>query len=89
LRASLRDGAAYAFAAGANEFGRVADPENVAQVFYVYAKSLRVVWLVVMAVALSGFIIVPFERSLGLRKENNTEFGLKVQKEEGLESENL
>lgn len=42
-----------------------------------------------MAVALSGFIIVPFERSLGLRKENNTEFGLKVQKEEGLESENL
>ncbi|OAL55018.1 MFS general substrate transporter [Pyrenochaeta sp. DS3sAY3a] len=80
LRASLRDGAAYAFAAEANKFGNVAAPEDIAQVVQVYAKSLRVVWLVVMAVALLGFVVVPFERSLKLKKEHNTDFGLEAGK---------
>ncbi|KAH5740175.1 hypothetical protein HBI18_048600 [Parastagonospora nodorum] len=80
LRDSLRDGAAYAFAAGRSSLSSMIDPSSQLQVTHVYAKALRVVWLVVMAVGLLSFVLVPAERSIELKKENNTEFGMKEKK---------
>lgn len=80
LRDSLRDGAAYAFAAGRSGLSSIMDPSSQMQVTQVYAKALRVVWLVVMAVGLLSFVLVPVEKSIKLKKKNDTEFGMKEKK---------
>ncbi|PSN67348.1 MFS general substrate transporter [Corynespora cassiicola Philippines] len=77
IRGLLKDGAAYAFAASGEGLKALKDPESLAQVMQVYVKALRVVWLVAMAVSLLGFICVPIERSLELKKDHTTEYGLK------------
>lgn len=80
LRDSLRDGAAYAFAAGRSGLSSIMDPSSQMQVTQVYAKALRVVWLVVMAVGLLSFVLVPVEKSIKLKKKTDTEFGMKEKK---------
>jgi MFS family permease len=82
LRDSLQDGAAYAFAAGRNGLSSISDPTSLVQVIKVYAKALKVVWLVVMAVGLLAFVLVPVEESIELKKENTTEFGMKERRSE-------
>ncbi|KAF2705362.1 MFS general substrate transporter [Pleomassaria siparia CBS 279.74] len=77
LRASLRDGAAYAFAAGGTRLSEITSSETLAQVIRVYAGALRVVWLVVMGAGLLAFVLVPLQEAIPLKKENHTEFGMK------------
>jgi hypothetical protein len=78
LRESLRNGAAYAFAGTAHA---IKDRIDLSDVIQVYAKALRRVWFVVMAVALLSFVLVPMERSIKLRKEHDTEFGMREEKD--------
>ncbi|KAF2873254.1 major facilitator superfamily domain-containing protein [Massariosphaeria phaeospora] len=80
LREALRNGAAYAFAGNEGGLRDPKDPIAVKQVLGVYAKALRSVWLVAMAVALLGFVCVPVERSIELKRDHTTEYGL-VEKE--------
>ncbi|KAF2034878.1 MFS general substrate transporter [Setomelanomma holmii] len=68
LRESLKDGAAYAFAAGGTGLRGIADSENLIQVIQVYARALKAVWLVVMAVGILAFVLVPLQRSIELKK---------------------
>ena len=76
LREALRDGAAYAFASTEGGLKAIGNPQSLAQVITVYEKSLRIVWLVMMAVGLLGFICVPLESSIELKKEHTTDYGL-------------
>ncbi|TVY37081.1 MFS efflux transporter [Lachnellula subtilissima] len=73
---SLGDGGAYAFAAEGNGVRGLGDEETKGQVIEVYIRALRVVWLVMVAVALLGFVSVPVERHIELGKSHETEFGL-------------
>ncbi|KAH9871928.1 hypothetical protein J1614_006186 [Plenodomus biglobosus] len=76
-RESLRNGAAYAFAGTAHQLkGRI----DMSEVVQVYANALRVVWFVVMAVALLSFVLVPVERSIKLRKGHDADFDVREKK---------
>lgn len=46
-----------------------------------YGKALRGDWFVAMAVAILSLVLVPVERLIGLRKEHNTEFGIRGEKD--------
>ncbi|KAF2184591.1 MFS general substrate transporter [Zopfia rhizophila CBS 207.26] len=50
---------------------------SLRQAIEVYVRALRVAWLVAMAVALLGFVCVPLERWLELKKDHTTKYGLK------------
>jgi MFS family permease len=76
IRQMLRGGGAYALAAEGEGLRRLGSVDMVRQVQEVYVRALRVVWLTTMAVALLGFVCVPFEKAIKLRKEHSTEFGL-------------
>ena len=80
IRESLENGKAYAFVAGSSGLRAIADPKSLLEVIQVYAKSLKVVWLVVIAIGLLAFVLVPLQKLLKLKKENNTKFGIKKQK---------
>ncbi|KAH6949223.1 major facilitator superfamily domain-containing protein [Fusarium avenaceum] len=58
------------------------DPDLKAEVVQVYLNGLKVVWQVSIAFCLLGFILCFFVRSLILRDELNTEYGLKEEKSE-------
>lgn len=75
VRSNLRNGAAYAKVSG----GFVSSlPEKIrGEVIGVYVDALRVVWEVVLAFAGLGFVVVFLERHVELRRELDTEFGLK------------
>jgi hypothetical protein len=55
-------------------------PEIRAQVVSAYAKSLRQVWLVMIAVGASGFFVAFIEKEVPMRKELETEYGIKEAK---------
>jgi hypothetical protein len=76
IKELLRDGAAYAFAASGDGVKGLRDEHAKAQVIEVYVKALRVVWLVMMAIAILGFVCVPLERHVELKKSHTTQFGL-------------
>lgn len=77
LRGALRNGAAYALAAGGTGIRNIFNFRSLTQVVQTYTKVLRAVWFVGMAVGLAGFVIVPSQKQIELKKENKTEFGLK------------
>ncbi|KAL5117411.1 hypothetical protein ACEQ8H_004727 [Pleosporales sp. CAS-2024a] len=77
LRKLLQDGAAYAFAAGKEGLSSIKNSDGLLEVIQVYAKSLKIVWLVTMAVGLLALVLVPGEKAVELRKETNTDFGMK------------
>lgn len=77
LREMLRDGAAYTFAAREGGVKAIQDPQSLAQVIEVYVRALRPLWLVAMALAVLAFVCVPVERSLELKTDHTTEFGMK------------
>jgi len=81
VRALLVNGAAYKFAANGTGLNGVTDETTKAQITEVYVKALRIVWLVVMALSLLGFVLVPVERRIKLRKTHETEFGLQEKKD--------
>ncbi|KAF2756330.1 MFS general substrate transporter [Pseudovirgaria hyperparasitica] len=72
IRTLLKGGAAYSFGATSdpNAGIRALDGAIQGQVQEVYVKALRVVWLVIMSMALLGFVCVPIERQLELRTES-------------------
>lgn len=77
IRASLRDGAAYAFAAVGTRLSEIATLETLTQVIRVFAGALRAVWLLVVGVGLLTFVLVPLQRAMTLKKENHSGFGMK------------
>ncbi|EED23822.1 efflux pump antibiotic resistance protein, putative [Talaromyces stipitatus ATCC 10500] len=74
IRDALAYGKAYSYASGG--FITSLPDETQHQVVDVYVKALRVVWLVVTAVACLGFVCVIFEKPVELRKEHDTQYGL-------------
>lgn len=72
----LRGGAAYAFASQAHVLRDSIDSAVWDQVVEVYVRSLRVIWWVCLGISLFSFFAVWIQRSLELRKELETEFGL-------------
>ncbi|KAM5344957.1 hypothetical protein ACJ41O_010819 [Fusarium nematophilum] len=76
VRALLVDGGAYEHAT--QYFLRSLDPypELKAEVVQTYLNGLKVVWQVSIAFCLLGFLLCFFVRSLTLRDELNTEYGL-------------
>lgn len=79
LRTLLADGVAYAYAASPAGDGGMdsLDDETKAEVVGIYVQSLQVVWLVVMGVACLGFLTTFVEKHVELRREHESEFGLK------------
>lgn len=75
LRAVLKNGAAYAFAASDSGLRNLTG-ESLRQIIDVYVKALRVLWLVAMAIGLLGLMCVPTERALELKRTHETDFGL-------------
>jgi hypothetical protein len=76
LRKMLSNGAAYAFAAREGGLLGLQDARNLAKIVELYVRALRPLWLVAMAVALLSFLCVPMERSLELKKDHTTEYGM-------------
>ncbi|KAG5798393.1 hypothetical protein H9Q69_002541 [Fusarium xylarioides] len=76
----LVDGGAYEHATQHFIKSLSPNPELKTEVIQVYLEGLKVVWQVSLAFCLMGFILCFFVRSLILRDELNTEFGLKDEK---------
>ncbi|KAI9647931.1 hypothetical protein NHQ30_004320 [Ciborinia camelliae] len=76
LQKELEDGAAYSFASHVHEVRGQYDANVWNEVVQVYVKSLRTIWWVGLAFSLVGFFVVGAERSLELRKELETEYGI-------------
>jgi hypothetical protein len=77
-RALLGNGQAYEHASRDFIYS-FQEPER-GQIIRVYADALKVVWLVALAVAGVGFLVVFVEKELKLRTELKTEYGLKEKK---------
>lgn len=76
LRAQLADGAAYAFASEAHRIRNEVPPALWREVVYVYTKSLKTIWWFGLGMSIVGFLAVGLERSIELRKDLETEYGL-------------
>jgi EmrB/QacA subfamily drug resistance transporter len=80
----LGDGAAYTFAAGSEDgsttVGSLPEPSR-SQVVAVYEKALSVVWLVFVGISCLGFLATFIEKSITLRGNHTSEFGLEKEKE--------
>lgn len=79
-RALLGNGQAYQHAS--RDFIYSFEEPERGQIIGVYADALRMVWLVGVAVAGVGFLVVFLERELKMRTELNTEYGLKEKKKD-------
>ncbi|KAI0509027.1 major facilitator superfamily MFS_1 [Xylaria bambusicola] len=79
LHPFLKDGNAYTFASGTIggqvSIGSLPEPGK-SQVLRLYSEALHVVWLVFVAVAGLGFLVVFFLKHIELRKRGETAFGL-------------
>ncbi|ROW06185.1 hypothetical protein VMCG_04704 [Cytospora schulzeri] len=78
VRQSLGGGRAYSFVTAAlvNSFA----PETREQVIDVFTQALRTVWLVSIAFAAVGLLLVCMEKEIVLRTDLETEFGLEDEK---------
>ncbi|KAF9779410.1 COP9 signalosome complex subunit 1 [Fusarium sp. DS 682] len=83
VRSLLINGGAYQHATKYFVKSLDTSPKLKTEVVQVYIDGLKVVWQVSLAFCLVGFILCFFVRSLKLRDELNTEYGLK---EENIES---
>lgn len=79
-RADLANGAAYGFASEGSLRNLPADTKS--EVVSVYVDALRTVWQIAIAFSCLGFLCVFIEKHVELRKELDTEYGLKRKKEE-------
>lgn len=79
VRATLANGAAYGYASGGFIPRLPIDTRN--EVIAVYVDALKTVWQVAIAFSCLGFCCVFIEKHVELRKELNTEFGLKEGKQ--------
>ncbi|KAK2745532.1 hypothetical protein FQN57_003657 [Myotisia sp. PD_48] len=77
LRNQLRDGAAYSFASLAHEVRGELPARIWDQIVEVYTKALRTIWWVGLGISIASFFAVGGEKGLELRKELETEYGIK------------
>ena len=82
LRDRLTNGAAYAFASEVHGLRGEFSPEIWGEVQQVYMKSLNTIWWVCLGISIVGFCAVWGERSLELRTELETEYGLEERAQE-------
>ncbi|KAF1845865.1 MFS general substrate transporter [Cucurbitaria berberidis CBS 394.84] len=81
LRQQLRHGQAYGFASRAR-LVRAATPPNLwAEVIDVYQRSLRTIWFICMGISIACFCLVWVEKSIPLRKELDTQYGIDEKKQ--------
>ncbi|KAI0449994.1 MFS general substrate transporter [Xylaria acuta] len=76
LRDQLRNGAVYAFASQIHQIRNMYSTETLNQIQAVYVKSLEGIWCIGLGLSLLGFLIVGLERSVELRKDLDTAYGL-------------
>ncbi|KAH8172782.1 major facilitator superfamily protein [Sarocladium implicatum] len=79
LRQTISGGKAYEHATSA--FLKTLPEEWRAQVTSVFAKSLRLTWLVALAFGAVGLLAVFFEKEVPMRNELETEYGLEERKD--------
>jgi len=84
IRGMLSNGAAYTFVS-TGQIHQLTNAITKSQVIEVYVKALRVVWLVVVAVGLLGFLCIPMEKHFELRKSHITEYGIEKKQEKSKE----
>lgn len=77
LQGQLMGGGAYAFASQAHSIKELLLPEIWDQIVQLYAIGLKAVWWFGLAVSLASLICVGMEEGLELRKDLNTEYGLR------------
>jgi hypothetical protein len=75
VKSQLSNGAAYDQVSG--DFVNSLPMDIKQEVIGVYVDALRVVWEVILAFACFGFFVVFAEKHIELRKDLDTEFGLK------------
>ena len=80
--AALADGGAYGYASGGSIPKLPVRTRN--EVIGVYVNALQTVWQVAVAFSCLGFFCVCIEKHVELRKELNTEFGLKEDKTDAI-----
>lgn len=80
LQDQLRDGQAYSFASEAHHLRNSVDPVVWSEVVNVYTKSLKVIWWLGLGVSIVGFFLVGLEKSIPLRTELETEYGIQDEK---------
>lgn len=83
LRGQLKDGQAYAFASQAHYLRDSISPVIWEEVIEVYQRSLKVIWYVGMGISLLSFCLVWAEKSIPLRKELETQYGIDEDNEKG------
>ncbi|KAI1126146.1 MFS general substrate transporter [Nemania abortiva] len=76
LRDQLENGAAYAFASQVHQIRNTSSPETLNQIQAVYVISLKGIWYICLGLSLLAFLIVGLERSLELRRDLDTAYGL-------------
>ncbi|CAO2649123.1 Nn.00g100720.m01.CDS01 [Neocucurbitaria sp. VM-36] len=74
LRQQLRNGQAYGFASQARSAREIASPDLWAEAVDVYQHSLRTIWF--MGIGIACFLMVWVEKTIPLRKELETQYGL-------------
>lgn len=79
VREALGHGGAYSYAPSVRNL----EGETLKQVLYVYQEALRIVWLVGLAFAVVGFLLVFAEKHVALRTTLETEFGLQRREKSG------
>lgn len=82
IRSLLDKGAAYEFVTFADQDTSHLSAVVKEQVQGVFARSMRIAWLVGLAFCLLGFLLVFVEKNLLLRETLETEFGLDEKKDE-------
>ncbi|KAI0012186.1 major facilitator superfamily domain-containing protein [Xylariaceae sp. FL0662B] len=77
VRALLANGGAYSYALSVKDL----TGQTLEETLNVYGEALRIVWLVGLAFALVGFLLVFAEKHVDMRVTLETEFGLDTEKE--------
>lgn len=52
------------------------EPSSQRQVAHVFVQSLKIVWIIGMALCVATFLLIFFEKSIEMRKELDSRFGL-------------
>jgi hypothetical protein len=80
LQDQLKGGQAYSFASQAHLLRNTVDPVVWSQVVDVYSKSLKVIWWLGLGISIFGFFLVGLEKSLPLRDDLVTDYGIQDEK---------
>lgn len=80
LQAQSKDGAAYSFASQAHHIRGTLAQSLWAEVMQAYTTSLRTIWWIGFGISVVSLFALAAERGLELRKESETEYGLKMRR---------